>query len=143
MTPSTPSDSILDDEVREQLCKILSNHSITFAIVFGSKARGSATEHSDIDLAVEFEELRPDNAGYSQAYLQLATDLAETIGADVDLVDVHSMSPRFAQAVFASGDLLIGTDEKRQALEMELAGNPISLDEARNRVSAAVDRMTK
>lgn len=143
MARSTPVESALDDEVRERLRDVLSRHPITFAVVFGSTARGTATEDSDIDIAVEFEDFRPDDTGYSRIYLRLMTDLADTLAADVDIVDVHSMPPRFARAVFDSGDLLIGTEEKRRTLETELAGEPISLDEARERVSTAVDRMKK
>ncbi|WP_254543196.1 type VII toxin-antitoxin system MntA family adenylyltransferase antitoxin [Halomarina pelagica] len=143
MARSTPADSTLDDEVRERLRDVLSRHPITFAIVFGSTARGTATGNSDIDIAVAFEDIRPDDTGYSRVYLRLSTDLADALATDVDIVDVYSMSPRFARAVFDSGDLLIGTEEKRRALETELAGEPISLDEASERISAAVDRMTK
>lgn len=51
---STPAGSTLDDEVREWLRDVFLHHPITFAVVFGSTARGTATENSGIDITANF-----------------------------------------------------------------------------------------
>jgi len=61
---------------------------VSYASVFGSFARGEATESSDIDLLVRLE--RP------LSLLQLIRferELSEHVGRDVDLVTEDSLSP--------------------------------------------------
>jgi hypothetical protein len=94
-----------------------------------------------VDLAVEFEELRPDDDGYSDAYLRLLSDLEETLSVTVDIVDVHTMPPEFARVVFDQGILLRGTEQRRSELEQAIAGDELTVSEARERVAAAADRL--
>lgn len=127
----------------ERVREVLETHPVAFAMVFGSRGRGTANADSDIDIAVEFSDVRPSDDGYSATYLRLVTDLTETLDMTVDVVDVHSMPARFARAAFETGTVVHGMEARRQQLENELAGDPISLDEARSRVSAAVERMKR
>lgn len=127
----------------EQMRDVLDGHSVAFAMVFGSRGRGTADADSDIDIAVEFSDIRPTDDGYSATYLRLVTDLSEELDMTVDVIDVHSMPARFARAAFETGIVVHGTEARRQQLENELVGNSISFDEARSRVSAAVERMKR
>lgn len=131
----------LDADVSRKIERVLSRHSVDFAIVFGSVARDTTTDESDLDIAVEFEHLRPGKTGYSDAYLRLRSELDAAVAIDVDIVDVHSMTPRFARVVFDTGEILIGSEKRRNELERELAGELLSVEEARERVSAAVARL--
>jgi predicted nucleotidyltransferase len=130
-----------DANVLEGVEAVLSRHPVRFALVFGSVARDTANERSDIDVAIEFERLRPGDTGYSDAYLRLLSEVDTAVSADVDLVDVHTMGPRFAKAVFDTGQILVGSEERRDELERELAGELLSIEEARERVSDAVARL--
>lgn len=96
---------------------------------------------SDIDIAVEFVDVRPSDDGYSTAYLRLVSHLTDALDTTVDVVDVRSMPPRFAHAAFDAGTVVHGTEARRRQLEDELSGDPVTLDEARTRVSTAVERM--
>ncbi len=42
----------LPDQILRELCSFAKEHSITKVILFGSRARGTNTERSDIDIAV-------------------------------------------------------------------------------------------
>ena len=62
--------------------------------IFGSIARGEATESSDVDLLVRFEPGRSlfDHGG-------LLMDLQDLLGVKVDVIDDEAMRPRFRQHV--------------------------------------------
>ncbi|MGD0768709.1 MAG: nucleotidyltransferase family protein [Tepidisphaeraceae bacterium] len=64
--------------------------------IFGSIARGDATEASDVDLIVRFEPGRTllDHGG-------LVMDLRDLLGRRVDVIDEDGMRPRFRQHVLA------------------------------------------
>jgi predicted nucleotidyltransferase len=62
--------------------------------IFGSVARGDATEFSDLDLLVRFEPGRSlfDHVG-------LLMDLRDLLGVDVDVVSEGALQGRFGQKV--------------------------------------------
>jgi predicted nucleotidyltransferase len=57
--------------------------------LFGSLARGEETAESDVDLLVEFEE--PD-LHLSKRFFGLLHHLEDTLGCEVDLLTVNSLS---------------------------------------------------
>lgn len=129
------------EEVLDRVGSVLSGHPVTFAMLFGSVARGEGAETSDLDLAVEFDE-RVREDGYSDAYLSLLTDLETALDVDVDVVTVASMPPRFAHVAFEEGVVVLGTEARKDALARDLAGEPPSTADARERVTAAAARLT-
>lgn len=139
------SDQEARDEVpadlRSVIREILDHHPVRFAILFGSAGRDAVDERSDVDIAVEFESLRPGDEGYNPTYFDLKSALEAATGRRVDLVDVRSMSPQFARIVFDDGDRLVGSAAHEAMLRRELAGEPPSFSDARARVSAAAARL--
>jgi predicted nucleotidyltransferase len=138
---ATFPDLSLTDQTVETLRSVLERHDVGFALVFGSAARPGATDPADIDIAVEFDEACPGDDGYSDIYLRLCSTLDETVSREVDVVDVHTMSPTFAHVAFDQGVLLVGSDARRDELADKLAGETPSVHEARERVNAAVERL--
>jgi len=65
--------------------------------VFGSVARGSARERSDLDLLIRFES---DPPGLLQ-FLELEGYLAELLDADVDLVMETALKPALKDRILA------------------------------------------
>jgi len=70
--------------------------------LFGSCARGEATESSDLDFLVEFEEATLRN------YMDLKEFLEESFECEVDLVIADAVKPRlrpiiFEETVYAPG----------------------------------------
>lgn len=80
----------------EDLLPILRRHGVVRAGLFGSRARGEATDTSDLDLLVEFEKGRSlfDLAG-------LRLDLSEHLGHEVDVVTYGSLHRLLRDRVLA------------------------------------------
>lgn len=141
MTTADEPEMALPSETLRRLRGILEEHGVGLALLFGSAARPGGGDPADIDLAVEFADLEPTDDGYASAYLDLYTALEDRLDAEVDLVDVRSMSPRFASVVFDEGVLILGSPEHREKLADKLGGETPSAAEARDRVAAAVARL--
>jgi len=79
---------------RDDILRIARSHGAYNVRLFGSVARGDATEASDIDLMVQFEEGRTlfDHGG-------LLMDLQDLLGRRVDVIDADGMRPRFRAVV--------------------------------------------
>lgn len=87
--------------IKEKIVPIAIRYGLNKMYLFGSYAKGTATEESDIDLLFE----RGDKItllGVSSMLL----DLKESLGKSVDLVSVNSLEPSFAKEVYGSEVLL-------------------------------------
>jgi predicted nucleotidyltransferase len=62
--------------------------------LFGSCVRGEATESSDLDFLVEFDQKTFDN------YMDLKFFLEELFGRNVDLVIADAVKPRLRKPIF-------------------------------------------
>jgi predicted nucleotidyltransferase len=110
-----------DGDVFETVESVLADHPVSVGIVFGSRARGESHEHSDIDIAVAFDNLEPGDSGHLDARLGLGADLALALGTDdVDVVDLHSAPPALVRAIFRDGKQVVGTDEAASHLRETL-----------------------
>lgn len=121
--------------------EVLAEHPVSFAMVFGSAARGGSDPPNDIDLAVELSSLRPGDEGYNQQYFSLIDALESATDNRVDVVDVHTMPPTFARIAFDDGVRILGTAERHRDLEEQLAGDRPTFEDARERVSKAAQRL--
>jgi predicted nucleotidyltransferase len=81
---------------RNEIMQIARARGATRVRVFGSVARGDATEASDLDFLVDLEPGRSllDLGG-------LLMDLQELLERDVDVVTEHGLRPRVAKRVLA------------------------------------------
>lgn len=127
------------ESIVDQIRAVLDHHPVSFAMLFGSVARG-ADEPRDLDLAVVFDD-GTDSEGYSSTYLSLQTDLEETLGVDVDVVPVGAMDPTFARVAFDQGIVVLGTEQQKADLASEHAGERPTIDEARERIGAVAERL--
>lgn len=79
------------EQIRDIVAPIAEKHSLKAVYLFGSYARGAATEHSDIDLII-------DTSGTEiKSLLGLAAvycDLEEALAKPVDLITVSSLEQR-------------------------------------------------
>ncbi len=81
-------------DLKERIRPVLLEHGVVRASVFGSMARGEATEESDIDLLVELEE------GSSLMDLAgLKVDLEDILGRTVDVVTYDSIHPSLREQI--------------------------------------------
>lgn len=79
---------------REAILEVARRYGASNVRIFGSVARGDATENSDLDLIVRFEPGRSllDHGG-------LIMDLRELLGVNVDVIDEEAMRERFHEYV--------------------------------------------
>lgn len=71
-----------------KLIEICRQNDVSKVSIFGSVARGEATEHSDIDLLVEFSRRKS-----LLAFVALERQLSTALGRKVDLLTEASLSP--------------------------------------------------
>lgn len=76
------------EQIREKVIPILRNYPVDKAILFGSYAKGEATNKSDIDLYIDTNgELR------GLDFVGLLEILVDALGADIDLIDKSHIEP--------------------------------------------------
>lgn len=126
----------------DALLGVLREHPVQLAILFGSHATGTTHSASDIDLAVEFDAQRPSDPSYNDTFLGLSTGLSDTLRTDdVDLVDLHAVSPAFAEAIFETGVLLLGDQERAAELRRQITATNTETQTPRERLDAALARI--
>ena len=136
---STALDAPLD---LDSIQTVLREHPIRLAILFGSHATETTHATSDIDLTVEFDEYRPSDPSYNDAFLELSADLSDALETDdVDVVDLHTVSPPLATAIFTQGVLIVGETEHAAELRRQLTVSGDDQQSPRDRLDAALDRI--
>jgi uncharacterized protein len=100
---------MLTEEIKKQLIEVLRNETNPdFIVLFGSFAKGTAREDSDVDLAYFSDKQL---SSYERFYL--ANELALICEREVDLVDIFEIDTIFAMQIFASGvPLYIGDKDE-------------------------------
>ncbi len=76
------------EQIREHITELKDKYQVASLGIFGSTARGEATESSDIDILVEFSE-----SVDLFHFIRLQYHLAEILGRKVDLVTPDALKP--------------------------------------------------
>jgi predicted nucleotidyltransferase len=79
---------------RDEIIAVARQYGASDIRIFGSVARGDATESSDVDLVARFE---PGRSLFDQGGLLM--DLRRLLGVKVDLVSEGALTGRFGQMV--------------------------------------------
>jgi len=87
----------------ERVINHLRNEGATRIILFGSYARGEEMPGSDLDIIVEFEEIRS-----LLDMVRIERELSEEIGIKVDLLTERSISPYIIESVKKEGEVIFG-----------------------------------
>jgi uncharacterized protein len=97
METTTKAPPTLDDlhANRDEILRLAAQHGATNVRVFGSVARGEATESSDIDLLVDQDWTKLSTWGG----MGLIIDLEDLLGWRVDVTTVEELKPRIRQRV--------------------------------------------
>ena len=88
----------------EKLIDICRENDVSMLAVFGSMARGEATEQSDIDLLVKFSKGKG-----LLALVRLERLLSETLGRKVDLLTEAAISPYIRDNILKDLQVLYGS----------------------------------
>ncbi|WP_458206707.1 type VII toxin-antitoxin system MntA family adenylyltransferase antitoxin [Haladaptatus sp. NG-SE-30] len=139
----TVESAALDDSLPiETLQSVLGEHSVQLAILFGSHASGAPHTGSDIDIAVELETTQRDDPAYNETFFSVSADLSEALGTDdVDLVDIHTLSPDIATVVFDQGVLLVGDQSHANELRRQLTNSSSETQSPRDRFDIALAKI--
>ncbi len=79
--------------IQEVVCQLGEQYGAERIWLFGSYARGEATEDSDVDLRIDKGRI------FCFEYLDLIEDLEEALGVSVDLVGTSSILPYFKERI--------------------------------------------
>lgn len=91
------------EEIRSAVQKAGKKYGIKSAYLFGSYARGEATEGSDIDIIIEKGRLQT-----YHDYSGFRFDLIDELGTDVDVLTTEGIKPRFYNLIKDDRVLLYG-----------------------------------
>ncbi|MDX3772992.1 nucleotidyltransferase domain-containing protein [Chromatiaceae bacterium AAb-1] len=93
---------------------------------FGSQISGTADSDSDLDLAVLVE-------GYTDTVLlwQLASELAEISGIEIDLLDFRAASTIMQYQIITTGECWWAKDSQAAIYEAAILSEKTALDSAR------------
>lgn len=126
----------------EAIRECLEREPVRVAILFGSHARGDTHPDSDIDIAIELEDLRPGETGYNDVFFGVSAELSERLETDdVDVVDIHSVSDSFARTILKEGIVLLGTPDRLETLRERVTSDSGDDRTPRERIDDAVRRI--
>lgn len=92
---------------REEINSVCKQHSVINLYLFGSYAKNTATENSDIDFLVRFGDV--DLYNYFDNYLSLKDELEKLYNRKVDLVEEQTVkNPFLAQSINQTKILIYG-----------------------------------
>lgn len=95
----------------EAIRRVVEQHPIRCAVLYGSHVQGMATPGSDIDVAVAFESDLTASDRLQQR-IELTARLVNVLGTDdVDVADLDVIRPEVGIAAIESGRLLYGSQE--------------------------------
>ncbi|WP_135366051.1 type VII toxin-antitoxin system MntA family adenylyltransferase antitoxin [Halosimplex halophilum] len=108
----------------DRMRECLAQTDVVFAIVFGSHARGAATESSDVDIALRFSDEMDDYERFKRRNRIDAT-LQQYASGFVDVSDIEDLPTHVAHAALRDGIPIVGDEqaiadyEERVAAEYE------------------------
>jgi len=137
------SDGTLSEQTLDRIRAVLRDYPVRLGVLFGSQATGSAGDHSDIDIAVEFMSSVEDPF---QAQLELGVALTRILGTDdVDIVDLETIQPAVGYSALTNGRLLVGEqDQLDERIKLfDRAREQSTSAERRERFDDALGRLTE
>ncbi|MEP6866032.1 MAG: nucleotidyltransferase domain-containing protein [Deltaproteobacteria bacterium] len=97
---------------RQQLRdRLIQQPDVIAAYLFGSQARGTANEHSDIDVGIW---LGSTPKRFEDAPFGLAGELEALLGMRVDVVVMNGASPDLVHRILRDGELIVELDRSRR-----------------------------
>jgi hypothetical protein len=83
----------------DKIKKVLIENGVSFAAIFGSHAKGTATPQSDVDILIEYKK---DAAPGLFKFIGLAQHLEDILGKKVDLVTKDALNKYVKNEVLSS-----------------------------------------
>ncbi len=100
------------DELLPVLRSLLSNEpGVGFAYLFGSVAKGRTHAASDVDVAVWFDDSRPEPGPWATRATELAGTLETALRCPVDVVELNRAPSALRHNVLSHGRLIVSKDD--------------------------------
>ncbi|WP_256546834.1 type VII toxin-antitoxin system MntA family adenylyltransferase antitoxin [Halobellus inordinatus] len=138
-----PDGSAVETIDLEEIRDYLAQTEVIFAVLFGSHARGTADESSDVDIALRF----PDDLSESERFRRrnrIDADLQAYADGFVDVSDIESLPTHVAHAALRDGIRLVGdqkdVDTYKQDVEAEYDASASERDQERREF---IDRLAR
>jgi len=104
----------------EKIAEILERRGALVGYLFGSAARGEMGPHSDIDVAVLFDEEKVPQEKQFDAKLDIASEIAESSGVErVDVINLSTTSDPLIKYIAAFSGVLFFEKNKERRLTLE------------------------
>lgn len=125
------------------LRKYLSGEDIVFAVLFGSHARGTADETSDVDIALRFPADMDDLERFRRRN-RIDADLQEFATGFVDVSDIETLPTPVAYAALRDGILLVGDEHAAATYQEQVeAEYETTAEEREQERRAFIDRLAR
>lgn len=110
----------------DALAGCLREYPVSLAVLFGSHASDSASDLSDLDLAVRFQESIPEDERL-ELLDELTTAVTRATGFEaVDVVDLERVNPTLGYEALSNGTVLVG--DENEAVDLEAKFLVLKLD---------------
>lgn len=121
----------------------LAQTDVDFALLFGSSARGTASESSDIDVALRFPESLDDHERFRRRN-RIDAELQRYADTFVDVSDIDSLPIAVASAAVRNGQLIVGTEEAVTQYREQVTQQYEATERERKREQKAfIDRLAR
>jgi predicted nucleotidyltransferase len=94
------------DEIRNAVIEVCESEECVYALLFGSLARGTFKEYSDIDIAIKFRK----GDDYLNKTLRIMSKLSIKLNIDVDVIPLNICDTIIKYEIYSNGRLLFCKD---------------------------------
>jgi predicted nucleotidyltransferase len=94
------------DEIRNAIMEVCESEECVYALLFGSLARGTFKEYSDIDIAIKFKK----GDDYLNKTLRIMSKLSIKLNTDVDVIPLNISDTIIKYEIYSNGILLFCKD---------------------------------
>ena len=94
------------DEIRNAVIEVCESEECVYALLFGSLARGTSKEYSDIDIAIKFKK----GDDYLNKTLRIMSKLSIKLNIDVDVIPLNICDTIIKYEIYSNGILLFCKD---------------------------------
>jgi predicted nucleotidyltransferase len=94
------------DEIRNAVIEVCESEECVYALLFGSLARGTSKEYSDIDIAIKFKK----GDDYLNKTLRIMSKLSIKLNIDVDVIPLNISDTIIKYEIYSNGILVFCKD---------------------------------
>lgn len=102
---------------KKVLKKVGSKLGIDYAIIFGSSAKGSLTEESDVDIGIKFKKLPASSKILLDRIVKIKKLLEEELKRNVDIIILNKANEGLLYEVFSTGEKIFVSSEEKFVVE--------------------------